>query len=201
VDDAAYFDGLFSGTAVMAILRGMQRDRTLESARRAWELGISAVEVPVQTPEAAEVLGEVVAAGRRAGREVGAGTVTTLDRVGTARRLGCAFTVAPGVDPEAAAASRAAGMAHLPGVGSATDIQQAMRCGCTWVKVFPAAALGARWLSAMRGPFPALRIVATGGIDAHNAAEFLDAGADVVAVGSALADPTQIPALARLNER
>lgn len=55
--------------------------------------------------------------------------------------------------------------------------------------------LGPGWLRAMSGPFPQARFVVTGGIDAHNAGEFLRAGARVVAVGSALEDPAQLELL------
>ncbi|WP_238450847.1 hypothetical protein [Micromonospora sp. 4G55] len=58
--------------------------------------------------------------------------------------------------------------------------------------------LGPPWLRAVAGPLPELRFVATGGIDAGNAADFLAAGARVVAVGSALSDPRQIDRLAAL---
>ncbi|KIH99734.1 2-dehydro-3-deoxyphosphogluconate aldolase [Streptomonospora alba] len=189
------FDELFSRSRIMAILRGMSRERTLRFAERAWDLGVDAVEVPVQTPEAVEALRAVAEAGAARGQHVGAGTVITPEHVDAAREAGAVFTVAPGFDAEVSAASRAAGMAHLPGVATATDIQQALRNGHRWVKAFPAAPLGTEWMTAMRGPFPDLRIVATGGVDAGNAAEYLAAGADVVAVGSAIADADRFAAL------
>jgi 2-dehydro-3-deoxyphosphogluconate aldolase/(4S)-4-hydroxy-2-oxoglutarate aldolase len=89
-------------------------------------------------------------------------------------------------------------MAHLPGVGSGTDIQQAVRLGCSMVKVFPAEALGASWIRAMRGPFPDIGMVATGGISSRNARSFLDSGADAIAVGAALEDPAELAALTEL---
>ena len=58
--------------------------------------------------------------------------------------------------------------------------------------------LGTGWFAAMRGPFPEVRFVATGGMDARNAREYLAAGAALIAVGSALEDPAQLPALAAL---
>ncbi|MFD0775357.1 2-dehydro-3-deoxyphosphogluconate aldolase, partial [Streptomonospora algeriensis] len=57
------FDELFSRSRVMAVLRGMSRERTLGFAERAWDLGVAAVEVPVQTPEAVEALRAVAEAG------------------------------------------------------------------------------------------------------------------------------------------
>ncbi|OMH28487.1 hypothetical protein BKD30_01525 [Tersicoccus phoenicis] len=77
-------------------------------------------------------------------------------------------------------------------------MQLALKEGLTWVKVFPASLLGVGWFDAMRGPFPQATFVATGGMDAATAPGFLGAGVRVVAVGSALADPDQLPALAQL---
>lgn len=89
----------------------------------------------------------------------------------------------------------------MPGVATASEVQLAMREGLTWLKAFPASLLGRSWFGAMHGPFPTATFVATGGMNAANAGEFLDAGVAVVAVGSALEDETQLPKLAALLER
>ncbi|MFC9086869.1 bifunctional 4-hydroxy-2-oxoglutarate aldolase/2-dehydro-3-deoxy-phosphogluconate aldolase [Nocardiopsis dassonvillei] len=191
-------DGLFGGHRVLAILRGMPVDTTVGLAERAWDLGVTAVEVPARDALGLEALRATVRAGAERGHPVGAGTVITPEQVRDVAGAGAAFTVAPGFDAEVMAASEAAGMPHLPGVATPSDIQGVLRAGGRWVKAFPATSLGAAWFRAMRGPFPELRIVATGGMDARNAREYLDAGARMVAVGSALADPEQIPLLAEL---
>lgn len=193
-----WFTDAFAGQTLMAILRGFDSDRTVALAAAAWDLGVRCVEVPVQDDEAVAALTAAVAAGKEAGHPVGAGTVTTPRRLRAAIGAGAAFTVAPGLDPELARASADAGLPHLPGVATPTDVQLAQRIGLTWVKAFPAAVLGTGWFTAMRGPFPEVRFVATGGMDAGNAADYLRAGASVIAVGSALGDPTQLPALASL---
>ncbi|ASU57922.1 bifunctional 4-hydroxy-2-oxoglutarate aldolase/2-dehydro-3-deoxy-phosphogluconate aldolase [Nocardiopsis dassonvillei] len=191
-------DGLFGGHRVLAILRGMPVDTTVELAERAWDLGVTAVEVPARDALGLEALRATVRAGAERGHPVGAGTVVTPEQVRDVAGAGAAFTVAPGFDAEVMAASEAAGMPHLPGVATPSDIQGVIRAGGRWVKAFPATSLGTAWFRAMHGPFPELRIVATGGMDARNAREYLDAGARMVAVGSALADPEQIPLLAEL---
>lgn len=196
VDD--FFDSTFAHTSVMAILRGYTPERTVDLATRAWELGIDCVEVPIQSPAAVEALAATVAAGQDHGRTVGAGTVVSLERLEQAVAAGAGFTVAPGLDLAVARASLEAGLAHLPGVATASEIQRAAEHGMRWVKAFPATSLGAAWFRGMRGPFPEIRIVATGGITARNAPEYLGAGADVVAVGSALEDPAQLDLLAEL---
>ncbi|MFJ9040358.1 bifunctional 4-hydroxy-2-oxoglutarate aldolase/2-dehydro-3-deoxy-phosphogluconate aldolase [Streptomyces sp. NPDC102406] len=198
---APTFDELFAGAPVMAILRGMPVATTVELAVRAWDLGIDCVEVPVQDEAAGQVLAAVVAAGAERGKPVGAGTVTSAGRLERAVAAGAAFTVAPGLDADVARASVAAGLPHLPGVATPSDVQAARALGLTWLKAFPASVLGADWFQAMRGPFPEVPFVATGGIDAGNAAAYLSAGARVVAVGSALEDDDQLPRLAALLAR
>ncbi|MGV2386522.1 MAG UNVERIFIED_CONTAM: 2-dehydro-3-deoxyphosphogluconate aldolase, partial [Thermobifida fusca] len=88
------FADLFAGQQVMAILRGLSAQDTVAHAHRAWDLGIALVEVPIQSPDALPALRAAVAAGRSRGRPVGAGTVTTPDRVAAAADAGAAFTVA-----------------------------------------------------------------------------------------------------------
>lgn len=193
-----FFAETFSGQPVMAILRGMPPEDTLRLANRAWDLGLANVEVPVEVPGALPSLQATVAAGRERGKQVGAGTVTSAEQVRAVADAGAAFTVAPGFDEAVAEASLKAGMPHLPGVATASEIQRALAAGFVWLKAFPATALGPSWFRAMRGPFPGVCLVATGGIDAHNAQEYLSAGALVVAVGSALSDPEQVDLLAPL---
>ena len=183
---------------VMAILRGFGVQRTVELARQAWALGLTCVEVPIQSEADVAALAAVVEAGRAGGHVAGAGTVVSRRHVEQASDAGAAFTVSPGLDLDVVRASLDAGLPSLPGVSSASEIQAAHRFGLTWVKAFPASVLGPAWFRAMRGPFPQIRFVATGGMDAHNAREYLSAGAEVVAVGSALEDGAQIALLARL---
>ncbi|MFF5054805.1 bifunctional 4-hydroxy-2-oxoglutarate aldolase/2-dehydro-3-deoxy-phosphogluconate aldolase [Micromonospora sp. NPDC000663] len=192
------FEQIFGGARVMAILRGLPVAETVRLAVRAWDLGIDVVEVPVATPDAVPALRAAVEAGAERGRIVGAGTVLDGGQVAAAADAGAAFTVAPGLDLAVADAAAARGLPHLPGVATPTEAQQALRHGLTWLKAFPAISLGPAWFRAIAGPLPQVRFVATGGLDAGNAAAFLDAGVRVAAVGSALSDPTQLDALAKL---
>ncbi|HWS51518.1 MAG TPA: bifunctional 4-hydroxy-2-oxoglutarate aldolase/2-dehydro-3-deoxy-phosphogluconate aldolase [Microbacterium sp.] len=196
--DNSVFEDIFQGVPLMAILRGMGVERSLATATRAWDLGITAVEIPVQTPTDVEALRAVAEAGRERGLTVGAGTVVTLEHVRQAADAGAAFTVSPGLDIDVVRASHEAGLPALPGVSTATEVQRALGEGLTWLKAFPASLLGTGWFPAMRGPFPQARFVATGGMDSGNARSYLDAGVRVVAVGSALEDESQLPALAQL---
>jgi 2-dehydro-3-deoxyphosphogluconate aldolase / (4S)-4-hydroxy-2-oxoglutarate aldolase len=193
-----WFGTEFAATRVMVIMRGYGEAGSLELAGHAWAAGVRVVEIPIQGPEDVRALAAVAAAASERGLRVGAGTVLTPEQVELARRAGAAYTVSPGVDEAVIQASLAAGLPTLPGVATASDIQRCLAFGLRWLKMFPAAQLGADWIRAMRGPFPDAAFVATGGVSVHNAQSFLDAGAAAVSLGSALADPAQRAALSRL---
>jgi 2-dehydro-3-deoxyphosphogluconate aldolase / (4S)-4-hydroxy-2-oxoglutarate aldolase len=195
------FDDILGGQRVMAILRGRPAAETVAIAGRLWDAGITVLEVPIATPDAVPALRAAADAAHERGLRVGAGTVITGDQVRAAADAGAQYTVAPGFDPAVLAASLAAGLPHLPGVGAATEVQRAWLAGCRWLKAFPAAALGPAWIAALHGPFPDVRFVATGGLTVAGAGAFLDAGAHVVALGAALADPGQRDQIGQLLDR
>jgi 2-dehydro-3-deoxyphosphogluconate aldolase/(4S)-4-hydroxy-2-oxoglutarate aldolase len=192
-------DEFFAGQRVMVILRGLgSGGAAVEAARRAWDAGVELVEVPIGQPGDAEILAAVVEAGRGLGKAVGAGTIIAADRVRAAVEAGARYTVAPGFDPQVMGLSRDAGLPHLPGVATPSEVQHAWSAGCRWVKVFPASVLGPEWFSAIRGPFPDVSFLATGGVSLGAARDYLDAGAGIVAFGASAVTPRRVEALAEL---
>lgn len=199
--DGHYFDQFFARRRVLVILRGHSVERTLELCGKAAALGIDAIEVTVQDDTGLQALRSAVQWAHDNDRVVGAGTVTSLELLDAVVSAGAEFTVAPNTDAEIILGAAARGTPHLPGVATATEVHRARQLGCRWQKVFPASVLGAEWLTAMRGPFPDVRFVATGGLTTSNARAFADAGA-VVSLGSAFADtnPALVRALVRDSE-
>ena len=194
----AYFSRIFDEVPIMGIFRRQGLDRTLSLAEAAWTAGVRIVEVPVMDADDLPVLAAVAAAARERGLDVGAGTVISPEQVRDVASAGAAFTVAPGLDADVAAASAAAGLPHIPGVASGTEIQAALRGGLTWVKAFPAERLGPSWIRHQAGPFPQARFVATGGVTPDTAEAFLTAGCRAVALGSAFDSEEQIAKVGRL---
>lgn len=195
----AWFERAFDVDRFMLIARGLGASATLALAETAWGLGLHTVEVPIQSDRDIESLRVVAAAAADRGMQVGAGTVIAPAQVLVAAAAGAAFTVSPGVDEEVIHASLDAGLPTLPGVATASDVQRVQRVGLHWLKVFPASELGPNWIRAMRGPFPTVRFVATGGMTPQNAPAYLEAGASVIALGSALHDPKTIGLLSNLS--
>lgn len=193
-----WFETAFAGAPLMAILRGMGVERSIRLAETAWDLGIDSVEVPLQTDEDERALREVAQRAAARGKSVGAGTIITPAQVAVAADAGAAYLVSPGLDAAIVRAAQKAGIPILPGVATPSEVQLAVALGLTWVKAFPATWLGSGWFRHIRGPFPQVKFVATGGLDASNVEEFLAAGVRVAAVGSALEDASQLERLAQV---
>ncbi|GAA1981226.1 bifunctional 4-hydroxy-2-oxoglutarate aldolase/2-dehydro-3-deoxy-phosphogluconate aldolase [Microbacterium pumilum] len=192
-----WFDEAFADERILVIARGLGVERSLQMAEQSWDLGVTMLELPIQSATDVEALANVAAAGRERGLVVGAGTILTPDQVLVARDAGAVYTVSPGADEAVIRASLDAGLPTLPGVATASDIQRCRGFGLHWLKAFPASVLGPEWISAMNGPFPEVRFVATGGVSAANARSFVDAGVRVVGLGSSLADPAQLEEIKR----
>ncbi|MEU9671572.1 bifunctional 4-hydroxy-2-oxoglutarate aldolase/2-dehydro-3-deoxy-phosphogluconate aldolase [Streptomyces bobili] len=142
--------------------------------------GARCAEVTFRTPDAEQVLKTMAAHG---GLTVGAGTVLTPEQVARAVTAGARFVISPGFDEAVVATCRELGVPVVPGIASATELMRALRAGLETVKLFPAEPLGGiPMLRALAAPFPQVRFVPTGGIDAARLPAYLAATA-VLAVG------------------
>jgi 2-dehydro-3-deoxyphosphogluconate aldolase/(4S)-4-hydroxy-2-oxoglutarate aldolase len=147
------------------------------------EGGVPLVEITIDTPGALEVVTDAAAAGI----PIGVGTVLTPDQARASADAGAPFVVAPSFSPEMVTAALEAGVEPIPGVLSPTELMAARRAGAEAVKVFPAdPAGGPSLIRALRGPFPDVPLLPTGGIEASDVAAFLDAGATCVGLGATL---------------
>jgi Entner-Doudoroff aldolase len=179
-----WFDDGFFRVPVIAVLRGLTPAEAVRNATRAWDAGVEHVEVTIETPEAVPTLAAVAGAAAERGVAVGAGTIMSADQLDAAASANATFTVSPGLDEGIIKESIRRSMPHLPGVATASEILRAKALGLTWLKAFPASVLGPDWLRAMKGPFPDVRFVATGGMKSATARRYLDAGVSVVGLSS-----------------
>lgn len=178
-----------SGTSLASVLGGarLMPVLTVPSTASAGPLaaalaagGARCAEVTFRTPGAEQVVKEMAAHG---GLTVGAGTVLTAEQAKRAVAAGARFVVSPGFDEDVVATCRELGVPVVPGIATATELMRALRAGLDTVKLFPAEPLGGlRTLRALAAPFPGVRFVPTGGIDAYRMAAYL-ADPAVLAVG------------------
>ncbi|MGW3094945.1 bifunctional 4-hydroxy-2-oxoglutarate aldolase/2-dehydro-3-deoxy-phosphogluconate aldolase [Streptomyces sp. NPDC001102] len=142
--------------------------------------GARCAEVTFRTPDAERVLETMAGHG---GLAVGAGTVLTPEQAERAVAAGARFIVSPGYDEEVIAKCRDLRVPVVPGIATATELMRALKAGLDTVKLFPAEPLGGlRALRALAAPFPSVRFVPTGGIDATRLTAYLSDRA-VLAVG------------------
>jgi len=177
---------------VVAVMRGVAQPLEVVCALR--EGGIGVVEITLDSPGALETIASL-----RDDSEllVLAGTVRTVDDVRAAVDVGAQGCVAPVLSAEVLEACHDAGVPSIPGAMTPTEVETAWRLGAAMVKLFPAARLGPEFVRDLRGPLHDVPLLATGGIDASNAAAFLRAGAAAVGVGSALVSAADVAAEAR----
>jgi Entner-Doudoroff aldolase len=179
-----WFADDFFRIPVIAVLRGLTPAEAVKSATRAWDAGVEHVEVTIETPEAVPTLAAVASAAAERGVAVGAGTIIRTEQLDAAKSAKASFTVSPGLDEAVIKESIRRGLPHLPGVATPSEILRAKSYGLTWLKAFPASQLGPDWIKAMKGPFPDVQFIATGGMKAATAASYLSAGVSVVGLSS-----------------
>jgi 2-dehydro-3-deoxyphosphogluconate aldolase/(4S)-4-hydroxy-2-oxoglutarate aldolase len=120
---------------------------------------------------------------RALGVTVGAGTVLTKDEAHAAIEAGATFLVAPLLDESLVSWVANEGVPMLAGAITPTEISRAWNAGAAAVKIFPASVAGPALIRELRGPLGHIPLMPTGGIDASNAPQFLEAGAVAVGVG------------------
>jgi len=179
-----WFHDDFFRVPVIAVLRGLTPAEAVRSATRAWDVGVQHVEVTIETPGAIPSLAAVASAATERGVAVGAGTIVSVEQLDAAASANASFTVSPGLDEGIVHESIRRGLPHLPGVATASEILRARAFGLSWVKAFPASVLGPDWVKAMKGPFPDVQFIATGGMRAATAITYLNAGVSVVGLSS-----------------
>ncbi|MDD3336172.1 MAG: bifunctional 4-hydroxy-2-oxoglutarate aldolase/2-dehydro-3-deoxy-phosphogluconate aldolase [Eubacteriales bacterium] len=124
----------------------------------------------------------------------GAGTVMTMEQLKLAADAGAQYIISPNVDVEIIRETRKRGLVSLPGAFTPTEIAQAYQAGANAVKVFPAGSIGAGYIKAVCAPLSQIPLLAVGGVNEKNAAEFIAAGCSGVGVGGNLVNKQWIAA-------
>jgi len=171
---------------IIPIIRASSADVVVPVAEALLQAGLPVVEITMTVPNAIDAIGAVA---KRFGGKVlvGAGTVTDAETARRAVDAGAVFIVTPCLVPEVIEAARNANVAVLPGALTPTEVFDAHRAGGDMVKVFPVQSVGgAAYLRALRGPFPDIPLVPTGGVNLQTAADFLKAGCAALGVGGSL---------------
>jgi 2-dehydro-3-deoxyphosphogluconate aldolase / (4S)-4-hydroxy-2-oxoglutarate aldolase len=192
---AQVLDRVLHGRPLLAVLGNLPIARTVALAEAVWDTDLGTVAVTLHSPASRDALGAVARLAAERGEVAVAGGVRTPDLVPIAKQAGAAITLAPGFDQDVMRVSLAAGLPHIPGAVTATEVQRAYRAGCRWLTVFPAAPLGPEWVRDLHQAFPDVSLIAAGGVTPANAAGFRLAGARCLGVDDALLPPGGLAAV------
>ncbi|UAL50633.1 bifunctional 4-hydroxy-2-oxoglutarate aldolase/2-dehydro-3-deoxy-phosphogluconate aldolase [Bacillus sp. CMF21] len=188
---------------VVAVIRGATPESIISIGNALKDGGVTALEITMETPRAASVI-EAAAAYFGAEVLVGAGTVLDPETARVAILSGAKFIFSPTVRKETITMAKRYGVISVPGAFTPTEILTAYEYGADLIKVFPADAFGPSYLKNIAGPLPHIPLMPTGGVDLHNTADYMKAGAVAVGVGSTLVNtkkPLTEEALFNMKEK
>lgn len=170
---------------LIAVIRGPSPQVTHDIVDALVDGGVKCIEITFTTPDAAGVAKALVT---HYGKSVliGMGTVTSPVEVDLAVAAGARFLVSPHVDDQLAQAMCSSGLLTMIGALTPSEVHYARELGADLVKLFPGSLVGPSYLKALRGPFPDLKAVPTGGVSAQNVGDWFSSGAFAVGAGTSL---------------
>lgn len=173
---------------VVPIVRTSSAAMAIAASEAVYEGGIPCVEITMTVEGAIKALEAV--ADRYGDRIVlGAGTVLDPETARVCMLAGAQFFVTPSLNVRTIEMAKRYSKPIFPGALTPTEILTAWEAGADGVKVFPCSALGgAKYIKAVKAPFPHIDLVPTGGVNLDTIQEFLLAGASAVGVGGELVD-------------
>lgn len=175
----------FEGVPLIGILRGTSAAHLAAIVQAVQRGGMTHLEITMNTPGAEQQIREAIRISEGKLR-IGAGTVTSVPLLEQALAAGAEFIVTPCFTPEVIRVCVGGRVPVFPGALSPSEIYEAWDLGATMVKVFPGEMGGAGFIRALKGPFPQVQLLPTGGVDLESLPQLLAAGAAGAGIGSPL---------------
>ena len=173
---------------LLAVIRGPSADLTVKSVDALIAGGVLGIEVTYTTPNAEDVVKTL--ADKYGERIVlGMGTLTNPEQAITAKQAGASFLVSPVCEVELVKSMVASELLCMAGALTPTEVLQAYNLGVDIVKVFPGSLGGPAYIKSLKGPFPNIPMMPTGGVDADNVVDWFAVGVVAVGAGSKLCPP------------
>lgn len=173
---------------IVPVIRTETAEGALEAIGAVYRGGIRAAEITMTVPGAVRALER---AADRFGDSIvlGAGTVLDPETARICMLAGAQFLVTPSLNRATIEMAHRYATPIMPGALTPTEVLSAWEAGGDAIKVFPCSAVGgAAYIKALRGPFPHIEMVPTGGVNLETTADFLRAGCCAVGVGGELID-------------
>lgn len=174
-------------SGVVAVVRADTPEKAEKTADAVIKGGITGIELTFTVPQADKVISKLVAKyAKQTEIVIGAGTVLDPISARIAIINGANFIVSPSFNPEVAKICNLYEVPYTPGVMTPTEAQEALETGVDIIKIFPGSVVSTSMIAEIKGPFPYLTIMPTGGVNLDNMAAWFKAGASLVGAGSNL---------------
>lgn len=171
---------------LVPVVRASSADEAMQAIDAIKAGGVNVLEITMTVPGAIKVI-EKVADKYGSDVLVGAGTVLDPETARACLLAGAQFIVSPALNLDTIALCQRYSAPVMPGVLTPTEVITAWSAGADMVKVFPCGAVGgASYVKNLKGPFPQIKIIPTGGVSLKTAADFIAAGASALGVGTDL---------------
>jgi 2-dehydro-3-deoxyphosphogluconate aldolase/(4S)-4-hydroxy-2-oxoglutarate aldolase len=173
---------------LLAVIRGPSPELTIKMVEALVVGEVLGIEITYSTPNAEQVVNDL---SKRFGDQIllGMGTLTNPEQAVAAKAAGANFLVSPVCEPALVKSMTASGLLCMAGALTPTEVLQAYNLGSDVVKVFPGSLGGPAYIKALKGPFPSIPMMPTGGVSASNVADWFAAGVVAVGAGSELCPP------------
>ena len=174
---------------IIAILRGITPNETVDVCKALIKAGITMIEVPLNSPDA---LTSIARAAAELGQQaaIGAGTVLTTEHVKAVDEAGGTFIVSPDTNRAVIEETVRRKLLSYPGVFTPSDAFSAIAAGATGLKFFPAEVLGPKGIKAMKAVLPPeMPVYAVGGANPDNFGEYFAAGCTGFGLGTYIYKP------------
>ena len=174
---------------IVVIVRGVEKEKLIPLAEAMYEGGIRLLEITYdatgKTPDEETAANIEMLAKHFEGRMyIGAGTVIRPNQVELTAKAGGKFIISPDTNKEIIEKTRELGLVSMPGALTPTEIADAARFGADFVKLFPVNAFGTEYVKAVKAPLSHVKLLAVGGVDEKNIADYAKAGACGFGIGS-----------------
>lgn len=177
--------GIILESGLVAVIRSDHPEGLVEAAKALSDGGVKALEVTLNTPGALDAISTLAAVGKR-NFVVGAGSVLDGESARVAILAGAEFLVAPNLNTRAIEVTKRYGKVICSGAFTPTEIVNAQQAGADIIKIFPASSVGPKYIKDILAPLSQVRVMPVGGVNLKNIADYLQAGACAVGVGSSL---------------
>jgi 2-dehydro-3-deoxyphosphogluconate aldolase/(4S)-4-hydroxy-2-oxoglutarate aldolase len=177
---------------IVPVVRTTSAESAVKAIEAIFRGGIRAAEITMTVPGALKALEKVA---DRFGDKIvlGAGTVLDPETVRACMLAGAEFFVSPNLKLATIEMAKRYSKVVMPGALTPTEVLTAWEAGADIVKIFPCGNVGGpKYIKALKGPYPQIEMIPTGGVNLETAGEFLKAGACAVAVGGELVDAKSV---------